>query len=157
VTADPGWQGPTDRVPPFRFSGRMRVDFSDTDAAGIVYYGRYTHYFDRAAMAYRRHLGLPLLGGPGHALVVRALRIEFHAPARFDDPLEVFVRISRIGRTSHTFAMRVERLDPHATRLLADGEVVFVGLDRHGGRTTPFPDDQRRRIIAFEGDALEPA
>ena len=37
----------TDRKPPFKFSSLTRVGFSDTDAQGIVYYGRYMPYFDR--------------------------------------------------------------------------------------------------------------
>jgi acyl-CoA thioester hydrolase len=154
VSGAPG-AGPTDRVPPFRFSLRTRVDFSDTDAVGIVYYGRYPPYFDRAVIAYRRHLGLPLLGSPGHVLVIRALRCEYHAPARFDDELEVFVRMARLGRTSQTAALRVEEVGGTLPRHLADGEIVAVGLDRYGGRPSPIPDDIRARIAEFEGNALE--
>ena len=38
----------TDRVPPFRYSALARVWFSDTDAQGVVYYGRYLPYLDHA-------------------------------------------------------------------------------------------------------------
>ena len=61
---------------PFRFSAQTRVGFSDTDAQGIVYYGRYLPYFDDARVEYLRHLALldapPSLSRPsrGH---VRAL------------------------------------------------------------------------------------
>ncbi len=34
---------------------------------------------------------------------MRASRVEYHAPARFDDLLEVFVRVERIGTTSVTY------------------------------------------------------
>ena len=34
---------------------------------------------------------------------MRALQVEYHAPARFDDLIECFVRVSRIGRTSVTY------------------------------------------------------
>ena len=44
--------------PPFKFSARTRVGFSDTDAQGIVYYGRYNPYFDLARVEYLRSLGL---------------------------------------------------------------------------------------------------
>jgi acyl-CoA thioester hydrolase len=147
--------GPTDRVPPFRFSVRTRVDFSDTDAAGIVYYGRYPPFFDRAIMAYRRHLGLGLLGEPGHLVVMRSLRVEYHAAARFDDPLEVLVRVARLGRTSHTLALRVEHVGGAEPRHLADGELVTVGVEAYGGPATPVPEEWRRRIVDFEGEALE--
>ena len=46
------------REPPFKFSALTRVGFSDTDAQGIVYYGRYLPYFDLARVEYHRHLGL---------------------------------------------------------------------------------------------------
>src|SRR5919202_128094 len=91
----------TDRKPPFKFSAFTRVGFSDTDAQGIVYYGRYLPYFDLARVEYHRHLGL-LRIDEGHELVMRASTVEYFAPARFDDLLEVFVRLSRVGRTSVT-------------------------------------------------------
>jgi acyl-CoA thioesterase FadM len=40
--------------PPFRFSARTRVGFSDTDAQSVVYYGRYNPYFDLARVEYLR-------------------------------------------------------------------------------------------------------
>ncbi len=43
---------------PFKFSARTRVGFSDTDAQGIVYYGRYNPYFDLARVEYLRALDL---------------------------------------------------------------------------------------------------
>ena len=47
----------TDRRPPFKYSALTRVWFSDTDAQGVVYYGRYLPYFDHARTEYHRHLG----------------------------------------------------------------------------------------------------
>ena len=48
----------TDRKPPFKYAAFTRVGFSDTDAQGIVYYGRYLPYFDTARVEYHRHLGM---------------------------------------------------------------------------------------------------
>lgn len=97
---------PTDRKAPFKFSAFTRVGFSDTDAQGIVYYGRYLPYFDLARVEYLRHLGLLELETgieDGHEFVMRASNVEYFAPARFDDLIEIFVRMARIGRTSATF------------------------------------------------------
>jgi YbgC/YbaW family acyl-CoA thioester hydrolase len=44
--------------PPFKFSAQTRVGFSDTDAQGVVYYGRYMPYFDLARVEYHRHLDM---------------------------------------------------------------------------------------------------
>ena len=100
--------------PPFKFSARTRVGFSDTDAQGIVYYGRYNPYFDVARVEYLRSLGLLHAQGPGD-FVMRANDVEYFAPAVFDDEIEVFVRVARVGRTSVTFAFAAYR-EPDETR-----------------------------------------
>ena len=87
----------TDRKPPFHYAAYTRVGFSDTDAQGVVYYGRYMPYFDLARTEYHRHLGHFAIRGE---FAMRAMTVEYHAPARFDDLLEVFVRVERIGTTS---------------------------------------------------------
>src|SRR5216110_3475994 len=95
--------------PPFKFSARTRVGFSDTDAQGVVYYGRYNPYFDLARVEYHRMLGLLHAGVDGD-FVMRANDVEYFAPARFDDELEIFARVSRIGRTSVTFEFAAYRI-----------------------------------------------
>src|SRR3954466_7827016 len=89
--------------PPFKFSARTRVGFSDTDAQGIVYYGRYNPYFDLARVEYHRSLGLLHCPHGDGDFVMRANAVEYFAPARFDDELEIWCRVSRIGRSSVTF------------------------------------------------------
>src|SRR5512140_2386498 len=90
-----------DRKPPFRYSAFARVAFSDTDAQGVVYYGRYMPYFDLARTEYHRHLGRVELGDVDFAM--RAVSVEYHAGASFDDLLEIFVRIEKVGTTSITY------------------------------------------------------
>ena len=104
---------PTERKPPFKFSAFVRVGFSDTDAQGIVYYGRYLPYFDTARVEYLRHLGLLKLEtgvDDPHEFVMRASSVEYFAPARFDDLIEIFVRMARIGTTSATFECAAYRV-----------------------------------------------
>ena len=96
----------TDRKPPFRYSAFARVGFSDTDAQGVVYYGRYMPYFDHARTEYHRHLGVRV----GEA-AMRAVNVDYVAGARFDDLLEVFVRVERIGTTSITYDHAVYRIE----------------------------------------------
>ena len=99
----------TARRPPFYYSAYARVAFSDTDAHGVVYYGRYMPYFDLARTEFHRHLGGPGLGDADFAM--RATSVEYHAPARFDDMLEIFVRVEHIGRTSITYDHAAYRID----------------------------------------------
>jgi acyl-CoA thioester hydrolase len=138
----------TDRKPPFKYSALTRVGFSDTDAQGIVYYGRYLPYFDLARVEYHRHLDL--LGvETAHEFVMRACTIEYLAPARFDDLLEVFVRLSRIGRTSATYEFAAYRVEDDAAMVTAEQTLVLVDLEER--RAAPIPDSYRQAIQAFEG------
>jgi acyl-CoA thioester hydrolase len=142
----------TDRKPPFKFASFTRVGFSDTDAQGIVYYGRYLPYFDAARVEYHRHLDMLKIDFGGE-FVMRAANIEYHAPARFDDLLEVFIRVSRIGRTSATYEMAAYRVDDDVLMVTASQSLVLVDLDER--KACPIPDLVRERIRAFEGDDAE--
>ena len=144
----------TDRKPPFKYSSLTRVGFSDTDAQGIVYYGRYLPYFDSARVEYHRHLELletmPALGEA--EFVMRANSIEYHAPARFDDLLECFVRISRIGRTSVTYDVAAYRLPDD--ELMVTGTQTVVLIDVATRRPVPVPEHAAARVREFEGSDL---
>ena len=137
----------TDRRPPFRYSALTRVWFSDTDAQGIVYYGRYLPYFDHARTEYHRHLGTTRIDGA--EFVMRASQVEYHAPARFDDLLECFVRVSRIGTTSLTYEVAAHRLPDDL--LLVTGTQTLVLVDLASRRPTPIPPVAMEAVRAFEG------
>jgi acyl-CoA thioester hydrolase len=143
---------PTSRKPPFKYSAFARVSFSDTDAQGVVYYGRYMPYFDLSRTEYFRHLGIAA-GGAMIGLAMRAMEVEYLAPARFDDTIEVFVRIARIGRTSVTFEHAAYRVEDDL--LLATARQVNVHLDLAERRPLSLPDQHRAAIAAFEGADLE--
>jgi acyl-CoA thioester hydrolase len=142
----------TDRMPPFKYSALARVWFSDTDAQGIVYYGRYLPYFDHARVEYHRHLGLGATRSIGD-FVMRASSVEYHAPARFDDLLEIFVRVARVGRTSATYEHAAYRVDDDALMVTAHQTLVLV--DPSERRAQPIPDGFRERLRTFEGEDLE--
>jgi acyl-CoA thioester hydrolase len=140
----------TDRKPPFHYAAFARVAFSDTDAQGVVYYGRYMPYFDLARVEYHRHLGRPHLGEIDFAM--RALTIEYEAPARFDDLLEIFVRVERIGTTSITYDHAAYRLsdDGETEELMATAKATLVCIDLAERRAVEVPDAFRDQVKAFE-------
>ena len=151
MTADPLELGRvTDRRPPFKYSALTRVWFSDTDAQGVVYYGRYLPYFDHARTEYHRHLGHVALGDT--EFVMRASSVEYHAPARFDELIEVFVRLARIGRTSMTYECSAYRLPDDVLMVTATQTVVLV--DRAQRRPTSIPENLRSHVRAFEESDL---
>jgi acyl-CoA thioester hydrolase len=141
--------------PPFKFSARTRVGFSDTDAQGIVYYGRYLPYFDLARVEYHRMLGLlgMDIGEPGVEFVMRACTIDYLAPAMFDDEIEVFVRVKRIGRTSATYELAAYRTRDDQLLVNAAQTLVLVDLDER--KACPIPEEFRAAVRGYEGDDLE--
>ena len=143
----------TDRKPPFKYSSLTRVGFSDTDAQGIVYYGRYLPYFDGARVEYHRHLGLLERERREHELVMRANTIEYLAPAQFDDLVEVFIRVSRIGRTSVAYEFAAYKVENDVLMVTAQQTLVLVDLDER--KACPIPDWYRVAIGDFEGEDLE--
>jgi acyl-CoA thioester hydrolase len=138
----------TDRRAPFRFAYRTRVGFDETDAQGIVYYGRYMPYFDRARVEYLRHLNLleSLTGAP--EFVMRAQHVEYLAPARFDDELEVFARVRRIGGTSIVWSF--EAVNVASAEHLVSAEQTLVYVDVRSRRPVRVGEDVRAAVAAFE-------
>ncbi len=143
----------TDRRPPFRYSALTRVSFSDTDAQGVVYYGRYLPYFDQARLEYHRHLGLLGLWYGERQFVMRAINVEYVAPARFDDLLEVFTRTVRIGRSSVTAECAAVRVADDV--LMCTARLTLVLIDPSTRRPCPVPEAYRSAVRAFEGETVE--
>ena len=139
----------TDRKLPYRYAAYARVGFSDTDAQGVVYYGRYMPYFDLARTEYHRHLGRVAIGNVDFAM--RAVTVEYLAPARFDDLLEIFVRVERIGTTSITYDHAAYRVDDDDDMLMATATATLVCIALDERRAAPVPDAFREKVEVFEG------
>ena len=129
----------------YSFAARTRVGFSDTDAQGIVYYGRYNPYFDLARVEYLRSLGLLRYEGEGE-FVMRANDVEYFAPARFDYELEIHVRVGRIGRTSITYEFAAHKLPEGTLMVTAHQTLVYVDLAARAA--LPIPDGYKARLGA---------
>jgi acyl-CoA thioester hydrolase len=143
----------TDRKPPFKYAAFTRVGFSDTDAQGIVYYGRYLPYFDLARVEYHRHLELLEQAMREEQFVMRASSVEYFAPARFDDLIEIFIRLKMIGRTSATYDCAAFRVDDDSLMVTATQTLVLVDLEER--RARPIPSWYRERIRTLEGSDCE--
>ena len=138
----------------FRFAERLRVRWAEVDAQRIVFNAHYLGWFDTALAGWWRALALPyeptlaLLGGD---LFVRKAGLEYFAPARYDELVEVGIRCRRVGHSSITFDAAVWR---DATRLVA-GELVHVFADPAARTPKPVPQPLREAIEAFEaGQAM---
>lgn len=143
----------TERKPPFHYAVYTRVAFSDTDAQGVVYYGRYLPYFDLARTEYHRQLGP--VDVKRSEFVMRASNVDYLAPARFDDLLEVFVRVAQIGRSSVTYLYAAHHVGEDATdTLMVTASQTLVLIDHSSRATVPVPERFRVRVSEFEQTPL---
>jgi YbgC/YbaW family acyl-CoA thioester hydrolase len=112
----------------FRFLDRQRVRWAEVDMQQVVFNAHYLTYVDTAMGAFWRALALPYaetLVALGGDLFVRKATLEYLAPARYDDPLDIGIRCAGVGRTSLRFVAGVFRGD----ELLVHGEIVYVWTD----------------------------
>jgi acyl-CoA thioester hydrolase len=93
------------------------------------------------------------IGAEGQEFVMRACTIEYFAPAVFDDLIEVYVRMARIGRTSATYELAAYRERDDVLMVAATQTLVLVDLDER--KAVAIPNEYREAIRSFEGDALE--
>ncbi len=93
------------------------------------------------------------IGAEGEEFVMRACTIEYFAPAVFDDLIDVYVRMARIGRTSVTYELAAYRSRDDVLMVTATQTLVLVDLDER--KAAPIPDSYREAIKAFEGRELD--
>jgi YbgC/YbaW family acyl-CoA thioester hydrolase len=134
---------------------QLRVRWSEVDMQKIVFNGNYMNYIDVAIAEYWRAIGLPYPNGYvdryANDVYLRKATIEYLGPARYDDLLDVLVRIARLGRTSMTFAFEIWRFPPGASpRPLVTAELVYVNADPDTMTAAPLPTAVRDMIVKFE-------
>ena len=133
----------------FRLRHELRVRWSEVDPQGIVFNPNYLMYFDVAATEYWRAIGYVYpegFHGLGVDTFAVSAKLDFKAPARYDDLLDVLVRTARFGRTSVRLLCEVHR----GAELLVSGELTYV-IASAGARTpTPIPAFLRDAIVRYE-------
>ncbi|HET6936717.1 MAG TPA: thioesterase family protein [Candidatus Angelobacter sp.] len=125
-----------------RFRYYLRVRYSECDAQKVVFNSRYGDYIDLATTEFLRALGYgdALFSGELDFQLVKQT-VEWKAPARFDQVLEISVHAARVGTTSFTLVttFRVAADD----RIIATGETVYVLVTPHTLVKTPIPSELR--------------
>lgn len=97
----------------------VRVYWEDTDAGGIVFYGNYLKFMERARTEWLSALGFgqESMRRAGEGMfIVAETTLRYLKPARLDDQLTVTVAVTEVGRASVTFAQEVWRADTLLTQ-----------------------------------------
>lgn len=108
---------------PFRTS--RRVEFSDTDMAGIMHFAAYFRYMEAAEHEFLRSLGFGVyseIDGANITFPRVAAKCDYHSPIRFEQLLDIDVTVVRVGTKSVTYGF----LLTHEGRKVASGELTSV-------------------------------
>ncbi len=125
----------------------LRVYYEDTDAAGIVYYANYLKFTERARADMLRLAGITqreLLANDGLAFTVRRCEVDYLAPARLDDELEVHTRVLKVGPATINAEQVVKREGADLVRSL-----VRLACINREGRPRRLPPSVRAALEAL--------
>lgn len=126
---------PSTSAADYDFVHRIRVRFVETDAMGIVHHSNYLAYFEEARVAYLRDIGHPFTEWRDEGLESPVLEsyVRYRRPVRFDDQIDVWLRLADVTRATFQMAYLVTIDDAsgapraHATGVTVHGCVTTSG------------------------------
>jgi len=128
------------------FRYQRRVQFHETDQAGIVHFSCYFKYMEEAEHAFWRSVGMSIAPPePEFGFPRVNATCDFKAPLKFEDEVEVHIRVEAIGRRSIRYACTLRR----GSDIVATGSMTSacVVRDENGhARSTNVPDFVRARL-----------
>ena len=137
----------------FHFSYQRLVEFADTDLAGIMHFANFFRFVECAEHAYFRSLGFRVhtANGSEHQGWPRLeVSCKYHKPARFEQTLEVCLRIEEIRTSSLRYAFWIFVADDPERSLLAAGScsIIHVHIDTtaHAIRKSAIPAGLRQKL-----------
>ena len=110
----------------------IKIYYEDTDCGGVVYYANYLKYFERARTQYLEARGLSVaeLIQQGRVFVVVHAELEYRAPARYGETLEIETIIPEMSPASITFSHVVR--ERQSRRVVVEGSAKLAVTDGQG-------------------------
>lgn len=134
------------------FVYNRRVEFCETDAAGIAHFSAFLCYMEQAEHALLRHLGTSVstdIGDGWHLSWPRVhVECDYRGAARFEDCLSIEVSVVKLGQKSVTYAFSFKL----SNESIAVGKVTAVCCKVHRGhplQSTLIPNDLREKLAVF--------
>lgn len=140
---------------PGAFRTSRRVQFSETDMAGVMHFSNYLRWAEDVEHAFWRTQGLSVHFERGGSVVSWprvAATCEYFAPARFDDEIELELSVAKVGVKSVTFVVEFRK----NAGAIARATITAVCCRTGPGRFEPIPTPPEIRA-ALEGSAARRA
>jgi acyl-CoA thioester hydrolase len=126
----------------YEFKATRRVEFSDTDLAGIMHYANFFRFMETAEHGFYRSLGFsvvmpetdPRLGWPRvHA------ECDFRKPLRFEDMVEIHLLVAEKRNKAITYQFRFRKLNEEPVIEVARGLITIVCVAHQHGKMSAVP------------------
>ena len=133
-----------------KFTIEERVRWGDVDAARIIFYGAYIHFFEYAETELFREVGLHygVFFDELNIWLPRVhLECDFLRVARLDDVLEVSVYVGRFGTKSMRLNFEVRRKG--SEELTATAHFVLAAINQKTFETVPIPSEIREKLAPY--------
>jgi acyl-CoA thioester hydrolase len=140
----------------FNTDTSIRVRNYEVDWQGIVHNANYLLYFEVGRLEYLKHIGVKInmksIQGESKVVLVRN-EINYKSPAKFDQLLKVYTRISKIKNSSFVFEGMIE--DAENGFLIAENWAYHVWLNGKKDEPMSVPEHIRKAVEKFEGNHLD--
>jgi acyl-CoA thioester hydrolase len=130
------------RARAFEFQITRRVEFCDTDLAGIMHFSNFFRFMEAAETAFLRSLGLSvLLSRCGLEVCLPRVHAEcdYRAPLQFEDEVLIHLLVERKGTGSLTYQFRFCRADDHIQEVARGRLVLACASRQENGSLKPVP------------------
>ena len=122
-----------------------RIYYYDTDAGGVVYYGRYLNYLEEARTQFleKQGIDIALFRDKKFLYAVRKCTIIYKSPARYGDTIVCSAQL--VKTTAVQLIFKQEIRDKQSKRLIVEADVVIVSLNKNF-KPTPIPEEIRSKL-----------
>lgn len=122
-----------------------RIYYHDTDAGGVVYYGRYLNYLEEARTQFleKKGMDISLFREKKFLYAVRKCTITYKSPARYGDTIVCSATLLKITAAQLFFEQKIH--DKKDNRLILEADVTIVSLNKDF-KPTPIPEEIRSKL-----------
>jgi acyl-CoA thioester hydrolase len=137
----------------FEFTQQRRVEFAETDMAGIVHFANFFRWMESAEHAFLRSIGFSVhtsLDGKAAGWPRLKVSCDYSKPLRFEETVDVVLSVAEVRTRSVRYHFEIRRSADGEVAARGETVAVHAQLDPAGGRlqATPIPGDLHARLAA---------
>jgi acyl-CoA thioester hydrolase len=144
---------------PYEFKQIRRVEFADTDMAGIVHFSNFFRMMEATEHAFFRSLGFSIHGHePGSTIGWPRVSAscDYLRPLRFEDEVEIHLIVAEVRNRSIRYRLIFRKVSDGTEVAKGQVSAVCAAVEKATGKLTavPIPDDIRAQITAAPAELL---